>query len=168
MSAFLTDQFWETFLTDDIKTELLSFTDEQLKHLAELGRNEDSILKTPHNRTGADEMTKPLLDEDKLEGNIGMHRSRRGTRLDPLVKHHKNIGFLRKYWTRFHKNHKATKPEFNVGPISARQRNAILMALSGILILSPLINQIKNEKNRQSLTPSDQTIWICTGLEWTK
>ena len=50
-----------------------------------------------------------------------------GPGLDPLVKHHKNIGFLRKYWTRFHKNHKATKPEFNVGPISARQRNTILM-----------------------------------------
>ena len=83
LSAFLTDQFWETFLTDDIKTELLSFTDEQLKHLAELGRNEDSILKTPHNRTGADEMTKPLLDEDKLEGNIGMRRSRRGARSGP-------------------------------------------------------------------------------------
>ena len=63
--------------------QLLSYTDEQLKHLAELGRIEDSILKTPHNRTGADEMTKPLLDEDKLEGNIGMRRSRRGTRSGP-------------------------------------------------------------------------------------
>ena len=84
MSAFLTDQYWETFLTDDIKTELLSFTDEQLKNLAELGRNEDSILKTPHNRPGADEIIKPLLDEDRHEGNIGMHGSRGGTgSLDP-------------------------------------------------------------------------------------
>ena len=95
MSAFLTDQYWETFLTDDIKTELLSFTDEQLKHLAELGRNEDSILKTPHSGTGKDEITKPLLDEDKLEGNIGMRGSRGGTGgPDPSLKNHKNIGFL--------------------------------------------------------------------------
>ena len=40
----------------------------------------------------------------------------------------KNIGFLSKYWSRSHKNHKATKLAFNVRPSLACQQNAILMA----------------------------------------
>ena len=39
-----------------------------------------------------------------------------------------------------------TKPAFNVGPSSARQRNAIEMpAFSGIMITSPLINYIEKK-----------------------
>ena len=43
---------------------------------------------------------------------------------DPL-KIRKNIGFLSKTGPDCLKNHKATKPAFNVGSSSARQRNAI-------------------------------------------
>ena len=39
-----------------------------------------------------------------------------------------NIGFLCNTCLDPLKNHKATKPSFNVGPSSARQRNAISMA----------------------------------------
>ena len=45
----------------------------------------------------------------------------------------KNIGFLRNTGPNSLQNHKATKPAFNVGPSSARQRNAIF---SGIWIHS--------------------------------
>ena len=38
---------------------------------------------------------------------------------------HKNIGFLSNTGPDPLKNHKTTKPEFNVGPSLARQRNAI-------------------------------------------
>ena len=47
---------------------------------------------------------------------------------DPL-ENHKNIGFLSNTDPDPLKNHKATKPAFSVGPSSARQRNAISMAL---------------------------------------
>ena len=43
----------------------------------------------------------------------------------PLLKNHKNIGFLSNSDPDPLKNHKATEPAFNVGPSSARQRNAI-------------------------------------------
>ena len=41
------------------------------------------------------------------------------------LENHKNIGFLSNYGPDPLKNHKATKPAFNVGLSSARQRNAI-------------------------------------------
>ena len=41
------------------------------------------------------------------------------------LKYHKNIGFLSKTGPYPLKNHKATKPAFNVGPSSACQRNDI-------------------------------------------
>ena len=44
---------------------------------------------------------------------------------DPPPKNHKNIGFLTNTGPDPLLNHKATKPAFNVGPPSARQRNAI-------------------------------------------
>ena len=40
-------------------------------------------------------------------------------------KNHKNIGFSSDIGLEPMKNHKATKPTFNVWPSSARQRNAI-------------------------------------------
>ena len=42
----------------------------------------------------------------------------------PPLKNHKNIGFLSNTGPDPLKIHKATKPAFNVGPSSARQRNA--------------------------------------------
>ena len=44
------------------------------------------------------------------------------------LKNHKNIGFLYNTCKDPLKNHKTTKAAFNVGPSSARQRNAISMA----------------------------------------
>ena len=44
---------------------------------------------------------------------------------DPPLKNHKNIWFLCNTDPDPQKNHKATKPAFNVGPSSARQQNAI-------------------------------------------
>ena len=44
---------------------------------------------------------------------------------DPNLKNHKNIGFLRNTGPDPLKKHGAFKPEFNLGPTSARQRNAI-------------------------------------------
>ena len=46
----------------------------------------------------------------------------------PTLKNHKNIGLLSNTSPDPLKNHKATKTAFNVGPLSARQRNAIYMA----------------------------------------
>ena len=46
----------------------------------------------------------------------------------PPMKNHKNIGFLTNAGPVPLKTHKATKPAFDVGPSSARQRNAIAMA----------------------------------------
>ena len=46
----------------------------------------------------------------------------------PTLKNHKNIGFISNTGPDPLKNHKGTKPVFNVGHSSARQRNAILMA----------------------------------------
>ena len=43
----------------------------------------------------------------------------------PQKKNHKNIGFLCNIGPDRLNNHKATKPAFNVGPSSSRQRNAI-------------------------------------------
>ena len=43
----------------------------------------------------------------------------------PLLKNHKILGFLSNTGPDILKNHKATKPAFNFGPLSARQRNAI-------------------------------------------
>ena len=44
---------------------------------------------------------------------------------DKSLKNHKNIGFLSNTGPDPLKNYKAAKPAFNVGPSSARQRNAI-------------------------------------------
>ena len=43
----------------------------------------------------------------------------------PPLKNHKNIGFLSNTGPDPLKNYEATVPAFNVGPSSARQRNAI-------------------------------------------
>ena len=44
----------------------------------------------------------------------------------PSLKNQKNIVFLCNTGLDLLKNHKATKPAFNVGPSLARQRNAIM------------------------------------------
>ena len=59
--------------------------------------------------------------------------------LPPPPKNHKNIGFLSNTGPDPLKNHKAAKPAFNFGPSSARQRNAIWMALRRRADDSPLL-----------------------------
>ena len=54
-------------------------------------------------------------------------------------KNHKNIGFLSNIGPDPLKYHKATKTTFNVGPSSALQRNAILMAFRWHAADGPLI-----------------------------
>ena len=66
------------------------------------------------------------------------------------MKNHKNIGFLSNTGSTPPKNHKATKPAFNVAPSSDRQRNAIKMTFrwradDGLWILS---STIKKEKKK--------------------
>ena len=58
---------------------------------------------------------------------------------DPPLKNHKNIGFLSNSGPDPQKNFEATEPAFNVGPSSARQRNAILMAFRWRADDGPLI-----------------------------
>ena len=57
------------------------------------------------------------------EHHVRIQRGDRGS--GPSLKNHKNIGFLSNTGPDPLKNHKATKPAFNVGPSSARQQNAI-------------------------------------------
>ena len=60
--------------------------------------------------------------------------------LDPHTpKNHKNIGFLGNTGLDPLKKHKATKPTFNVGPSSSRQRNVVLMAFRWRADDGPLI-----------------------------
>ena len=56
--------------------------------------------------------------------NMCGSRGERGSGPLPL-KNLKNIGFLSNSGPDPLKNHEATKPAFNVGPSSVRQRNAI-------------------------------------------
>ena len=54
-----------------------------------------------------------------------MRGSRRGEGVWTPMNYHKNLGFLSITGPEPLENHKATKPPFNVGPSSTRQRNAI-------------------------------------------
>ena len=95
-----------------------------------------------------------------------MRGSRGGTRVrtppPPPLKNKKKLGFLSNPGKDPLKNHKATKPAFNVGP-------SWIMALKGIwpafvVFGSPLPHQLTKEKKKkccQSCTPSDKTFWIC-------
>ena len=58
--------------------------------------------------------------------NIVMGGSSGGDRgSGPTMKYHKNNRVSMQYWSGSLKNHKVTKPAFNVGTSSARQRNDI-------------------------------------------
>ena len=45
----------------------------------------------------------------------------------PASENHQNIGFLSKSGPDHRKNHKATKPAFNIGPSSARHLNGVFL-----------------------------------------
>ena len=67
-----------------------------------------------------------FINDDVINPMRGSRGGDRGSR-SPLESH-KNIGFLINTVPDPLKNHKATKPAFNLGPSPACQRNAILMA----------------------------------------
>ena len=83
------------------------------------------------------------------------------------LKNHKNIGFLCNTGPDPLKNHNPTKPEFNVGPSSACQRNAIYMAFrsrvddgpfKAVFVSSILLSTKK--KRFQIWSPSDPRMYI--------
>ena len=82
----------------------------------------------------------------------------------PALKNHKNIGFLCNTGPDFMKNHTATKPAINVGPASARQRNAISMALRWRADDDPFIAEfissipLSAKKTLSNLDPSEKTL----------
>ena len=103
-----------------------------------------------------------------------MFGSRRGRgNPDPLYKSQK-YRFLSNIGPDPFTNHKATKPAFNVGPLSARQRIAIEMAFRWQVDDGPLLVLFgssspskKEEKKRcQSWTPLAKFFWIraCTQI----
>ena len=79
-----------------------------------------------------------LFYKGDISGSRGGGGGRR-SRPSPLLKNHKNIGFLGNTGPDPLTNHKATKPAFNIGSSSARQRNAILMAFRWRANVGPLI-----------------------------
>ena len=60
-------------------------------------------------------------------------------------------------WSGSHENHKAAKPAFNVGPSSARQRNAIYGSLI-VVFRSSL--PLSTKKITSKLDTPDKTFWI--------
>ena len=84
---------------------------------------------------------------------------------DPHEKH-QNIGFLINTGPNPLKNHKATKPEFNNGPSSVRQRNAIMAFRwraddDPFLVLFAFLYPLpKNDKKLLELDSPGKTLWI--------
>ena len=72
---------------------------------------------------------KMMMQAEEVNNDRVLHvRIKRGTGgrgSGPRLKNHKLIGFPSNTGPDPLKNHKATKPAVNVGPSSARQRNAI-------------------------------------------
>ena len=61
------------------------------------------------------------------------------------LKNHKNKGLLSNTGSDPLKNHKATKPAFNIGPSSARQQNAWLADDGQILVVFGSTHQLKKK-----------------------
>ena len=57
---------------------------------------------------------------------------------DPLLKNHRNIGFLSNTGPDLLKNHKATKPAFNVGSSSAHQHKLFKWHFAGRQMMAHL------------------------------
>ena len=76
-----------------------------------------------------------------------------------LLENHKNIGFLSNTGPDLLKIHKVTKPTFNVGPSSARHRNAIKMAFRWRADDGPLLVLFGSSlpSSCQNWTPSGKT-----------
>ena len=70
----------------------------------------------------------PDRRQSKTFLTIDERHRRQGIWTPPLLKKFKNIGFPKQYWSgspEKSQSYKCTSPAFNVGPPSARQRNAM-------------------------------------------
>ena len=101
------------FLKFNTCTICTSFHLQICLRLVLLGLFAEVISRNSHNETHA-----------RIQ-NVG-----HGVRPPPL-KNHKNIGFQSNFGQDPLNNHKAAKPAFNVGPSTARQRNADVFSLAG-------------------------------------
>ena len=90
-----------------------------------------------------------------------MRRSRGGT---GVPENHKAVGFLSNIAPDPHENHKATKPAFNVGPISAHQwRFAGGPIMARFYWYLDSLSPSSTNKNvvKVELDPSYKTFWVC-------
>ena len=82
-------------------------------------------------------MSGPCFVMTRMSGSRGEQGVRRPPPPPPKKKkNHKNIGLLSNTDPDPLENHKATKPAFNVGLSSARQRNAIKLRFAGELMMT--------------------------------
>ena len=92
---------------------------------------------------------------------VRIQRGGRGSGTPPPLKKQKAIGFLSNTDPDTLKNHKATQPTLNVGSSSARERNAILMAIRSRAHDDPLLvyfgpicrHQLKEKETLAELVP---------------
>ena len=70
-------------------------------------------------------LVKDMCADSPVYMHVRIQRGDRGSGPPTPLKNHKNIGFHINTCPDPLKKHKATKPAFNVGPTSARQRNTI-------------------------------------------
>ena len=109
-----------------------------------------------------------FLMEQNEASTWRIQRGGQGLRTPPPLKNRKNIGFLSNIDLDPLKITRPPSQHSMVGPLSARQRNAISMAFlwqaddgplfSGITILFPS-HQLKKQQH-QCWTSSDKTVWI--------
>ena len=76
----------------------------------------------------------------------------------PKKKNHKNIGFLSNTAPDPLKNHRATKPAFNVGPYNWCFAGGTIMVI--VVFGSSIPSSTKNRGTLSNWTPSDKTFWI--------
>ena len=111
------------------KSSLNDYTDEESQSVVMIAKNPGSKyhVRIQYNFARWSFRRRVVERSSSLEEKLGhMAGSRGGQRVrsPPPLKNHKNIGFLSNTGTDPLKNHKATKPAFNVGQSSARQQNA--------------------------------------------
>ena len=92
---------------------------------------------------------KPMHRSRQGEGGGGGGGGTGGPAPPPPLKNHKAIWFLSNTGPDALKNYKATKPDFNVGPSSASQRNAITVLL--IVVIAVFGSSLPSKKNGPTL-----------------
>ena len=95
---------------------------------------------------------------------MGGSRGGQGVRPPPPPEKSQKYRVSLQYWSGSPKNHKATKPAFNGGPLT-RQQNAILKAFRWWANGGPFLVAFRSSLT----TPSDKMFWIraCMQCVWT-